>query len=289
MLEFIQKQLVWAVAMPLSIAIVCMVIAWRPWQRDGRETVRGWWGGPLAVGLGYLVGHMTINQWPAWPPAQATDNLFFIAVATIIVGLTEAIRLPAPVRWALRALLCLGVSWFMISNGYKSGHRGGVVAAWTVGQAVGIVLIWTLTERLAQRRPGPSIPLALSLLIAVASVFFLVGSSARLAQLAGVLGAALGGVSLVAMSVQRVSVARGMLAVMVPLYSALILYSWQYDKPLGTPIILAAAPLTLWLAEWRESATAAIGRILLVGVPALIALSLLLWFQLDQAAGESLY
>ena len=70
MLEFIQKQLVWAVAMPLGIAIVCMVIAWRPWQRDGRETVRGWWGGPLAVGLGYLVGHVTINQWPAWPPAQ---------------------------------------------------------------------------------------------------------------------------------------------------------------------------------------------------------------------------
>lgn len=289
MLEFIQKQLTWAVAMPLCIAIICMVIAWRPWQRDRRESVRGWWGGTLGIGLGYLVGHVTINKWPSLPPAQATDYLFFIAVAAIVVGLTESFRLPVLARWGFRAALSLGVSWFMISSGYKSGHSGGVVAAWTVGQAAGMFLIWSLTERLAERRPGPSIPLAFSLLIAVASVFFLKGSSAKLAQLAGVLSAALGGASLVAMSVKRVSVARGMMAVVIPLYGALILYSWQYDKPFGTPVILAAAPLALWIAEWRESAAATIGRVLLVIAPALIALTLLLWFLLDEATGESLY
>jgi len=289
MADFVHKQLMWAVAMPLVIAALCMVISWQPWRRDQREKVRGWWGGPLGVGVGYLVGHVTINKWPAPPLAEATDFLFFIAVAATVVGVTESFRHPPALRWSLRALLSLGVSWCMISNGYKSGHGSGMVAAWTGGQAMGIFLIWTLTERLAERRAGPSIPLALSLLIAVASVFFLQAGSAKLAQLAGALSAALGGATLVAMSVQRVSVARGMMAVVIPLYCALILFSWQYDKPLGTPIILVAAPLALWLAEWRESLTGVIARILLVVAPALIALALLLWFLLNEAAGESMY
>ena len=289
MAEFVQTQLTWAVAMPLVIATICMVISWRPWRRDHREKVRGWWGGALGVGLGYLVGHVTINKWPALPPVQATDYLFFIAVAAMVVGVTESFRLPPVLRWSLRALLSLGVSWFMISNGYKSGHGSGMVAAWTGGQAMGLFLIWTLTERLAERRAGPSIPLALSLLLAVASVFFLQAGSAKLAQLAGVLAAALGGATLVAMSVRRVSVARGMMAVVIPLYGALILFSWQYDKPFGTPAILAAAPLALWLGEWRESLTAVIARVLLVVAPALIALALLLWFLRNDAAGEWMY
>jgi len=293
MQEFIQKQFVWTVAMPLGIAIVCMIIAWRPWQREGRESIRGFWGGPLAIGLGYLVGHVAINQWPNWPPAQPTDFLFLIAVAAIVVGLLESARMPLAVRWALRLLLCLSVSWFMLSKGFRDGRPALLVAAWTAGQTLSIFLIWTLLERLAQRRAGPSIPLVLSLLIAVASVFFLkAASSAKLAQLAGVLAAALGGASLIAMIVPRVSVARGMLAVVVPLYGALILYVWQYPQPLGTPIILALAPLLLWAAEWRESITAVIGRVLLAMVPAfiaLIALILLLWHRLDAAQGESLY
>lgn len=287
--EFIHKQLVWAVAMPLGIAIVCMAIAWRPWQRDKRESIRGWWGGPLAIGLGYLVGHVAINKWPSLPPSSGDDYLFLFAVAGTVVGVLESIRMPVWIRWSIRLVLCTTVSWFMLSKGYKSGHTAGILVAWTAGQALAIFLVWTLLERLAERRTGPSVPLALSLLLAVASVYFLRGSSGKLAQLAGVLSASLGGAALVAMSVPRVSSARGLLAVAIPLYCALILYSWQYDKPFGTPILLAAAPLALWIAEWRESLTAVVGRVLLAVVPALFALTLLLWFLLDQASGESLY
>ncbi len=287
--EFIQKQLVWAMAMPLGIAIVCMVIAWRPWQREKRESVRGWWGGALAIGLGYLVGHVAINKWPALPPASGDDYLFLFAVIGIGVGFSESIRMPVWIRWGIRLVLCAAVSWFMLSKGFRSGHTNGVLLAWGSGQTMAAFLVWTLLERLAERRTGPSIPLALSLLIAAASVYFLKGSSGKLAQLAGVLSASLGGAALVAMTVPRVSSARGLLAVAIPLYCALILYSWQYDKPFGTPVILAAAPLVLWIAEWRESFTAVVGRVLLAVVPALIALVLLLWSLLDQASGESLY
>lgn len=289
MQEFIVNQVVWAVAMPLGIAAVCMVIAWRPWKREARESIRGHWGGAPAIGFAYLIGHVAINKWPNLPPAQPTDFLFLIACAAIIIGLLESLRMPAAARWALRLLVCTSVSWFMLSKGFRTSQPGGVVAMWTAGQALSIFLVWTLLERLAQRRTGPSIPLALSLLIAVASVFFLKASSGKLAQLAGVLSAALGGVSLVTMIAPRISTARGMLAVIVPLYCGLLLYAWQYPQPWGTPIILAAAPLLLWMAEWRESVTSVMSRSLLAMLPALIALILLLWHALDQTTGESLY
>ncbi|MCC6909490.1 MAG: hypothetical protein IT430_16240 [Phycisphaerales bacterium] len=288
MQEFIEKQLVWTVAMPLGIAIVCMLIAWRPWQHQ-REAVRGWWGGALAIGLAYLVGHVAINRWPAIPPASTDDVLFLLAVAATAVGLLESMRMPAWLRWSIRAMLAAAVSWFMLSMGFRSSNSAGALAAWTVGQAAVILIVWTLLERLAERRTGPSIPLAFSLMIAVASIYFFKGGSGKVAQLSGLLAASLGGTALVAMFVPRVSAARGMLAIAVPLYMALILYSWQYPKPLGTPVILAAAPLALWLAEWRESVTAVAARVLLVAAPALVALTLLLAHLLDAARGESLY
>lgn len=289
MQEFVVSQLVWAVAAPLAIALLCMTIAWRPWRRRGRESIRGSWGGALGIGAGYLVGHVAINRWPSLPPAGPTDWLFVFAAAGLAIGLIESIGGRAWVRASLRLVLCAGVSWFMLSPAFRQSQPAGVVAAWAAGQAASIFLIWTLLERLAQRRTGPSIPLALSLLMAAAGVFFLKTSSGKLAQLAGVLSAALGGASLAAMSAPLISVSRGMLAVAVPLYAALILYVWQYPQPLATPVILAAAPLLLWAAEWRESVTAVIGRVLLTLAPALLALILLLWRLLDEAGGESLY
>ncbi len=289
MQEFIVNQFVWTVAMPLGIAIVCMTIAWRPWRRGDREGIRGWWGAPLGVGIGYLVGHVAINQRPSLPPAQPTDYLFLIACAGIIVGLLDSLRMPAVVRWALRVALCAGVSWFMLSRGFRGEQEGPVIAAWTIGQAAALAGIWSLLERLAARRAGPSIPLALSLLIAAAGVVFFKAGSGRLAQLSGVLGAALGGAALVALAAPRVSSARGLLAVVIPVYGALILSMWQYPQPFGVPIILAAAPLLLWAAEWRESVTTVIGRVLLALTPVLVALLLLLWHLLDEAGGESLY
>ncbi len=289
MQEFIEKQLVWTVAMPLGIAIVCMTLAWRPWQRERRDSVRGWWGGALAIGLGYLVGHVVINHWPSMPPANTDDYLFVLAIAAAAVGLLESMRMPMWLRWCIRAVLAAAVSWFMLSNGFRSSHSAWVIAAWTAGPAAAIFVVWTLLERLAERRTGPSIPLALSLMIAVASFYFFKGGSGKVAQLAGLLAASLGGAALVTMMAPRVSIARGALAVAVPLYLALILYSWQYPKPLGTPIILAAAPLALWLAEWRESVTAVAARVLLAAAPALIALILMLVHLLDAASGESLY
>lgn len=293
MLEFMQKQLLWAVVMPLGIAIVCMVIAWRPWKREGRESVRGWWGGPLAVGLGYLVGHVAINRWPAFPPVQPTDYLFLIAALSTVVGVLECIRMPWWIRWTIRLALSGAVSWWMTSRGFKSSHAGAEVAGVVALQAAGLFVVWTLTELLAERRRGPGLPLALSLLIATASVYFLKSSSGLLAQLAGLISATLGGAALVAMSARGISAARGMLAVALPLYAALILttlYAW-HDPPLPwyPPVVLGAAPLLLWIAEWRESVTAIIARVLLAVAPALVALVLLLWYLLSAATPESLY
>lgn len=283
------SQFVWTVAMPLGVAIVCMSLAWQPWRRTDRERIRGSWGAPLGIGAGYLIGHVAINKWPSLPPAQPTDYLFLIALAGILVGLADSFRAPPAVRWTLRLALCAGVSWFTLSRGFRAEQPPSVVAAWTVGQAVALAAVWSLLERLAARRSGPSIPLALSLLIAVAGAVFFKGGSAKLAQLAGVLAAALGGAALIALAAPRVSPARGLLAVVIPVYGALILSMWQYPQPFGVPVILTGAPLLLWAAEWREPVTALLGRVLLALAPALVALILLLWHLLDEAKGESLY
>lgn len=283
------SQFVWTVAMPLGVAIVCMSLAWQPWRRTDRERIRGWWGAPLGIGAGYLIGHVAINKWPSLPPAQPTDYLFLIALAGILVGLAESFRAPPAVRWTLRLALCGGVSWFMLSRGFRAEQPATVLAAWAVGQAAALAAVWSLLERLAARRSGPSLPLALSLLIAVAGAVLLKGGSAKLAQLAGVLAAALGGTALIAMAAPRISPARGLLAVVVPVYGALILLMWQYPQPFGVPLILAGAPLLLWVAEGRETVTAVLGRVLLAVTPVLVALILLLWHLLDEAKGESLY
>lgn len=281
------SQFVWTVAMPLGIAIVCMTIAWQPWRRTDRERLRGWWGAPVGIGAGYLIGHVAINKWPSLPPAQPTDYLFLIALAGIIVGVVESFRAPPAARWTLRLALCAGVSWFTLSRGFRAEQPATVLAAWAVGQAAALAAVWSLLERLAARRSGPSLPLALSLLIAVAAAVFFMGGSAKLAQLAGVLAAALGGAALIALAAPLISPARGLLAVVIPVYGALILLMWQYPQPFGVPVILAGAPLLLWAAQWRDSVTAALVRVLLA--PAMLALVLLLWHLLDEAKGESLY
>jgi hypothetical protein len=52
---------------------------------------RGPAGGALAIATGYLAGHVAILGWPAWPPVEAVQRLFYCTLAVAVVSCVEGL------------------------------------------------------------------------------------------------------------------------------------------------------------------------------------------------------
>jgi hypothetical protein len=157
----------------------------------GREQGQAMAG--AAICLGFLAGYGLVMGAPAvWPPASA-QKVFFVAAAGGILGLaldlspeSRRLALPAALAAAAVALAWLGWPRLLISDRTDAATLLAVAAAGAV-----------ILAGLHARRQEPA-ECAVKLLVASAALapLALLGASASMAQLCGVLAAAAGGFAL---------------------------------------------------------------------------------------------
>ncbi len=189
-LSFYAQPLLYGVALPAVAAAAVLLLTWRPWRRD-LAPERTAWGVGLALAAGYLVGHVGVEGGrPPWPPREAVDRLWYLTSAAAALSLLDgSLRCPAWLRWLLRAALWLGAVWLLAPPALRQSGGGAVPTLLGLGGAG--LRVWGPLAALARRLPGAALPLALLPTAAGTAVLLYRCHSARLAQFAGVVAAAL--------------------------------------------------------------------------------------------------
>src|SRR5581483_8093102 len=103
-------------------------------------TRRTRWGVVIALGAGYLAGHLS-NVWPKFPPDEVFDRLPALALAATRLGLVEAFwpdarRLGGNIRLVLMALALAAILGPVVPEGWS--ERVGL--AW-LAAGIGVV-VW---------------------------------------------------------------------------------------------------------------------------------------------------
>ena len=264
---------------PALVAAAFLVAAWKPWRRSGPGGgPRTAWGPPLAVGLGYAVGHVAADGWPPLAlQVGVKPGLFYVAVAAAFVGLHEAARRPV---WWSRVLVAVGLPVYLLDFMRQHYWSGREAWLWTLGLGGALFVGWSGLERLARRQPGPALSLCWMLAATLTSVALFLSGTATLAQLAGVLATVLGVAAVIGWRRPELSLAPGGTTSLALVFTGL-LWAGHFASELTGPatLLLAVAPFAPALLHlpgipdlrgWKNLAL----RMLFVAVPAGLAVAL---------------
>lgn len=280
--------LIYGVALPALAAGVVWGIGWRLWRRSAEPMAGGAWSGAAAAALACAAGAFALWGWPGVPPRLAEGWLPFLAVAGGVAGLAanrwRRARLP------LRGVMAALAVWAALGP-RRAGWPAGEAVAWHATLMAGAFVVHASIDRVAARRPGPGMAMALWVWCAGLAGALALTGSLKYGQLAGLPAAALGAAAVAAAWKPALSLANGTAFVLAPWNAALLLCGYFYsDLPAAAAIPLAAAPLGLWFGETaavtRRPAWAAAGaRILAVAVPVAVGAAIAAWPTLFPAPG----
>jgi hypothetical protein len=218
---------------PLLVSLLVLALTRRRRTASGEPP----WGGALAIGGGYLVGHTALRGWPPVPPLERVDWLWYLTVAAVAVGTLEAfVSSRAWLGWSLRAPLGAAVLVLLLLPLLKTWGRGETVA-WLAGLGAAGLVFWAALDSLAE--PGPGAPLLLAVLALATAVVLLLSGSALLAQLGLAVAASLAGLLAVAWWVPPARGAATVAGVLLP--GLWLLGSFYSDVPAASAVLLAAA------------------------------------------------
>ena len=235
--------------LPAFIAAIALVVAWR--LRATRPA--DYWGPAVGLGLGYITGYLGILGWPMFPPLEATQWLFSIAVAGLTLGIAERWwRRHQSITWTVRFLIAGAVSWVLLRPLMAYSWSPLVSVAWTTGFTAGSVGFWKIQQRLDGYAAPRFHALLLTVLGTTESIVIGLSSSVALAQLQGVLTAAVAATLVVAWRFPR---ALDSLNAGIPLVSVLFVAHgaaafFFAEMPAASAVLLGLAPLGALLA-WR--------------------------------------
>lgn len=248
--------------MPAALCALFLALAWRPW--NGREIASraGFWGGALGLAAAYIGVHLFVAGVPELPPSDDLDWLVYIAPVAAVVGVLERRLYSGRITTLLvRAVVVTATYWltldFMIEH-----HWDEATSMWAVG-ALSIVTLEAIVifDKMADRRRGALVPLAMTLLAAGAAVTLGLIGTARVAQLMGGLAAASGALLVLAWWRPLVRTSRGPITVYFVLFGGLLAFGYLSTVdwpgwsgvtdhyPTLAVLLLAGAPLALLIAD----------------------------------------
>jgi hypothetical protein len=269
------RQVLLGVALPATVALVAMLVAWRPWSRRDRD---GRWGGAVAFTLAFLASFVAEAGWPSLPPAERWHRLAFLVLGAGVVGVLVACARRRGVARVAGAALAGAIA------GWLADLPGVDTTTWRVGMGVVTATLVLALDPLAKRRRGVALPVSLVVVFATLAMLLMESHNAKLAVVAGALSASAGGVAVLALLDDRVTLAGGGVVVAMTALAALGLAGRAYDYadlPVACLALPVAAPLVLWVGEARivdrrPGWLAAALRVAIVLVPCAIAVGLVL-------------
>ena len=235
----------------IAIALLFMLVAWWPARNPAKKShpvANAYWAGAAAIGIAFVVSFLVIlNGWPGFQPKQSWQWLLHIGAVGAVAGVFAAFFPQLIARFAIALVLAWAVGWVF--------HAPRIIEpqlAWKVGVGAAAFVFLITVEPLASRGSGVSIPLSMMLLFGGASLLIKESRAANLSLAAASCSAAWGAVALASLFNSHLSVARGPIYVVAALWPALLALG-EFERRGGVGrisfIVLAIAPLTLWVAE----------------------------------------
>jgi hypothetical protein len=251
---FLLNEILRGILLPAGLATVLLAISGWWSRRPAVKRRRPAWTPAVALGVGYVVGHIAIRGRPPYPPSLSMDAGHWIAVmapAAMLLGVIEAaVRLPSWLRWALRAALLMLLLWLML-NGMLSPDSDNRLS-WFVLAAIGLAALrfWGDLEALAARVRGPSLPFGLMLIAAGASGVLVASGSLVQGLQGGTLTAILGVLFLASFWHRDRRLLRSGVPVVAVILIGLSMEGFFYSYvPPASIVLLAIAPGGIWLGR----------------------------------------
>ena len=184
-MNIVTAVLIFGVLLPLAAGGLTLILGWKPWRRDA-EAARPVWTAGLALGAAYLTGHLGVAHTPdAFIPTNALHWMIHLSIAAVIISLVEPPTWEKPaVRWVLRAVVLAVGTRLVIGFMFGEWSTMQGIAAIAGVTAVGLALIFTF-ERIGERNPGASLPIAMMLTGSVVAALLADGGTAKVGELVG--------------------------------------------------------------------------------------------------------
>src|SRR5512145_2330580 len=98
----------------VAVAGAIMCAAWLPLRRAGSKG-QGYWGGALAIGLGFVAGFLILTKgWPGMPPKERWQWLLPMAMVATVSGLIAAFWRPSGgLRFLPPLVAVMAVGYFL--------------------------------------------------------------------------------------------------------------------------------------------------------------------------------
>jgi hypothetical protein len=254
-----------------------LAIAGRLWRANS-------WADAVALAIGYSAGHVTATGMPAFPASEATQWLPYFALATMLLGILDALlKPPGSLRALIWILYGAGLLRLLLKPKFEYGWSLLEGALWIACFAAVMLVLAISLDAAVHRDTSISTPLILTIVAGGTGVALMLSGSAVLGLLAMVLAGALGAILVVAFLLPKSSQGRAIVPVAVILLASLWLMGYFYaELPSASALLLAASPLpACLLVYFRESKVPSWKSVLLHAgvVIALAAISVLIAFR----------
>jgi hypothetical protein len=221
---------------PVLIALVVLLMAWRPWSAKAPSVRWGGAGSALALALAYAVTDTLVaRHWPGFPPSERHRWLPYFGLAAAI-GAIIAQSTTWCVAWGVTIAAFVFLRWGQISSrdmfltGALWAALGSGISASVIGDA------WRAG------RCGARFALTWMVAAIGASVAFVQASETFFAQMAGVLAAVMGVFAVIALWRPKLELVPGVAPVFACLYLGLALCIGTTMESKGLVMLAALSP-----------------------------------------------
>lgn len=202
----------------------------------------------LGFGVAFVIAFIVTEGWVDWPPHSRWQWLLLMGAWGGIVGVVAgAFR----GRWWCTALtsiaLAVPVAWML-----KPLPDNEYPLLWRIGLGLSVAALFLSLHGQGQHRRGGWMPLALMIVFAAGSIVMIESRFAKLGLITAAMSASCGGALVIGLFAQRMVFSPGPAAVLAATLPTLATLGWFYNEgnvAFAAFLLLAVAPLALWLAE----------------------------------------
>jgi hypothetical protein len=270
------KQMVPSAALAAAVTAVFLFLFAR-WRKTASRCT-----GAIAIGAGYVAGHVLAAGWSPFPPRHATHWLFWFAVIGVIAAAADAfVRPKGTVRFVAWAIICTIACRLILQP--KFSYAWSAAEGWLRVFAIALpIVVLTFCLDLVDRSPFGMATLfsVMTVLCGGACVTLILSGSLLLGQLACILSSTVATCFLLIIAVRAPFHPRGAAAPLSLVYAGLLLGGFFYaELPIASALLLAHAPAMALLSVGKKShsqSRALAYRTALVAIPVAIAVVLAL-------------
>jgi hypothetical protein len=244
----------WAALTAAATAALVVLLCARPRSSPRpRLFALGW---VLGLAVGFCAGCLVLGLEYPWPPRNVQGRFLALVLPLVVVVELLAVLLPSWAAWTLRLGVAAATTPILLHSTRFVAHLPGMDGAdwspaeqWLIqgGLGAGLAAVWIALAVLARRAPRTSVPFALALSCAGASLALMLSDYAT----GGPPGFSLAGVLLgAALVAPRASAATVPLGIgVVGLFGLLVDGRFSAGLTSINAALLFLAPLLAWLPE----------------------------------------